>query len=55
MNEELANDPNYQAFVAEAAKHCHCDPFFGVCAGVLAGGFCDDMQLDDYDEFDEDD
>ena len=38
----------YQAFVAECAKHCRCT--HTVCAGVLAGGFCDELIEDDQDE-----
>lgn len=36
--------PEYEAFVESMVQHCHCrPPFDGPCAGVLAGGLCDDM------------
>jgi hypothetical protein len=39
--EEYVNDPEYQGFVEEQAKHCRCAS--GPCDGVLAGGTCDEM------------
>lgn len=38
----------YQAFVADCAKNCRCT--HSVCAGILAGGFCDEIIEDDSDE-----
>lgn len=35
----------YQWFVAETAKFCHCAEQHKPCDGVLAGGICD-MRLD---------
>jgi len=36
----------YQAFVEEMAKHCTCTPLSErPCAGVLAGGLCDDLHM----------
>lgn len=31
--------PEYQAFLAECAKHCHCS--MTICESVLAGGPCE--------------
>ena len=41
-NGDMENDPEYQAFVESQAKHCRCQGPT-VCAGVLAGGFCDEL------------
>lgn len=36
----------YQRFVEESAKDCHCrHPYACPCDGVLAGGLCDGMGL----------
>lgn len=40
---DIADDPEYQQFVQEQAKHCRCS--HGPCDGVLAGGPCDEMDL----------
>lgn len=45
------DDPEYQRFVAEQAKHCHCRPGNCPCDGVLAGGMCDDIQDDPDEEY----
>lgn len=37
--------PEYQEFLAECAKHCRCKQ--RICAGVLAGGMCDNEGWDD--------
>jgi hypothetical protein len=38
------DDPAYQVFVNECAKHCTCQaPWPCPCDGVLAGGLCDQM------------
>ena len=47
------HDPEYQRFLEAMAKHCRCTPLDErPCAGVCAGGLCDDMhrdeELDDY-------
>ncbi len=39
---------DYAKFVASVADQCKCDG--PVCGGVLAGGFCDEIQHDDDDE-----
>jgi hypothetical protein len=46
---DIADDPDYQAFVQEQAKHCRCS--HGPCDGVLAGGPCD--EICDEEEYDE--
>lgn len=40
-----ADDPSYQAFLVDCAKHCHCCECCQQvpCAGVTAGGMCDGM------------
>ena len=43
---DITSDPEYQAFVEEQAKYCRCS-HDSPCAGVLAGGMCDDIQLDE--------
>lgn len=50
MADDYRDDPNYQKFVAEQAKHCRCTR--GVCEGVLAGGPCDEDIEDDEGDFD---
>lgn len=49
---ETEQDPyqsdDYQRFLAECAKHCHCD--YDICDSVLAGAPCEYRirdQLDD--------
>lgn len=52
--------PEYQAFMADCAKRCRCSTPI-VCASVLQGGPCEDIQEDDrgveryfdFDEYDE--
>ena len=49
------DDPSYQELVAELAQECTCSPKSDrPCAGLLAGGLCDDVhtghELDDQDE-----
>lgn len=49
------DDPSYQDLVAELAQECTCSPKSDrPCAGLLAGGLCDDLhtghELDDQDE-----
>lgn len=39
------SDPVYQKFVEDCAESCSCP--HGVCDGVLAGGFCDEIGLED--------
>lgn len=41
------NDPDYQRYLADCAKHCRCT--FTLCGGVLAGGLCEENIQ--YDEF----
>lgn len=41
------DDPDYQKFVMEMARLCRCTPMSDrPCAGLLAGGHCDDLHLD---------
>jgi hypothetical protein len=41
------DSPEYQRFVEDMAKHCRCSPPHDCpCAGVLAGGICDDLGND---------
>jgi len=49
----MTEDPEYQAFVESMAKHCRCRSSDVPCAGVLAGGLCD--EIDDSDRWDSDD
>lgn len=42
------NNPDYDAFIAEIAKHCHCADSHRPCDGVAAGGFCDNWQDDEH-------
>lgn len=37
------SDPEYQRWIAELAEKCTCSSP-AVCAGLLAGGSCDDIQ-----------
>lgn len=59
IDDDLLNDPEYQAFVEGQRKHCGCDDRYCPCDGVLAGGMCDDIHddshFDEDDDFDEDD
>ena len=44
------DDVAYQRFVEDMAKDCHCSqPYDRPCAGVLAGGICDDLGNDEQD------
>lgn len=53
--EDPLDDPDMQKFIAECASHCKCDGTYSPCAGVLAGGFCDNLQFnEDYDDLDDD-
>lgn len=51
----MTDDPSYQALVQELATQCTCTPVSDrPCAGLLAGGLCDDLhrgrELGDPDE-----
>lgn len=46
---DMTDDPQYQAWVESMAKHCRCSSD-RPCAGVLAGGLCDDLQDDPCDD-----
>lgn len=41
----MGEEHGYDAFIADAAKHCRCCPCCGdvPCPGVLAGGMCDEF------------
>lgn len=41
--------PEYQAFVEECAKECHCSD--GPCDSCLSGGPCDGWFKDPYDRY----
>lgn len=40
---DMTDDPEYQAWVESMAKHCRCRSSDVPCAGVLAGGLCDEI------------
>lgn len=40
---DYAMTPEYQAFVNECVKYCHCS-HDQPCDGVLVGGICDNLQ-----------
>ena len=43
----MTDDPSYQALVQELAKQCSCTPESDrPCAGLLAGGLCDDLHME---------
>ena len=45
---EQYDDPEYQKFVEEMAKVCKCTPLSDrPCDGLLAGGLCDEMHLEE--------
>ena len=46
---DFTSDADYQKFVESMAHHCRCSNE-RPCAGVLAGGLCDDLQDDPGDE-----
>jgi len=46
---DMTDDPEYQAWVESMAQHCRCKDD-RPCAGVLAGGLCDDLQDDARDD-----
>lgn len=56
--DNLHDDPSYQDLVAELVKECTCTPESArPCDGLLAGGLCDDLHMEErraYDGFDED-
>ena len=40
------DDPSYQDLVAELAQECTCTPESDrPCAGLMAGGLCDDLHM----------
>lgn len=51
---DITDDPQYQAWVESMAKHCRCRSSDVPCAGVLAGGLCDEID-DSADLWDHDD
>lgn len=51
---DMADDPEYQAWVESMAKHCRCRSSDVPCDGVLAGGLCDEID-DSADGWDYDD
>ena len=43
---DFTQDPSYQKFVLEMSEKCTCTPESDrPCAGLLAGGFCDDLHM----------
>lgn len=50
MTADPFESAEYQKFVEEMAKHCHCSPRHRPCDGVLAGGLCDRI-TDDRDDY----
>jgi hypothetical protein len=44
---DMTDDPSYQALVQELAMKCTCTPESDrPCAGLLAGGLCDDLHME---------
>ncbi len=42
------DDPEYHKWLEAMAQHCRCTPMSErPCAGVCAGGLCDEMHWDD--------
>lgn len=39
--EDPSQDPNYQRWIEELAKHCRCS--CGPCDGLMSGGICDEI------------
>ena len=56
IEEDPYETEDYQKFVADMSKHCRCQPpHDSPCAGVLAGGPCDELGVNEPpDEFDDD-
>ncbi len=50
----MTEDPQYLAWVESMAKHCRCRSSDVPCAGVLAGGLCDEID-DSADRWEQDD
>ena len=45
--DNMHDDPSYQELVAELAGQCTCTPKSDrPCAGLLAGGLCDDLHME---------
>ena len=43
----MTDDPSYQALVQELTTQCTCTPESDrPCAGLLAGGLCDDLHME---------
>lgn len=59
-NPDPSEDESYQRFLVAAARDCRCcsDCSFAPCAGVCAGGLCDQMcwcdRDDERDPYDDD-
>jgi hypothetical protein len=53
MPENPYESVEYERFVQSMVKHCHCDPEYQPCDGVLAGGMCDDMHRSEREELEE--
>jgi hypothetical protein len=50
--EERDKDDQYERalWTSEAARACRCDLLWSPCEGVLAGGICDELTTDEYEE-----
>lgn len=50
--EDRDRDDEHQRalWMADAAKHCRCDLLWSPCEGVLAGGMCDELTTDEYED-----
>lgn len=46
MDSDYPDSPEYQEFIESLIDKCTCYPD-KPCDGLLAGGFCDDIQYDD--------
>jgi hypothetical protein len=50
MKTDPYESAEYQRFVESMVEHCHCHEGNRPCDGVLAGGLCDGIGEDDYED-----
>lgn len=43
------DDPCMQEWIEQCMIACECDEIYAPCAGIMSGGFCDDLHFDDLD------
>lgn len=55
--EDPYESEEYQGYVAGCVPLCHCDERYKPCDGILAGGICDGLRVeeDDFRDYDYDD